>query len=136
MMGPLIIVFREVLEAGLVVGIVLAATRGLPYRGLWVGLGILAGALGSAIVAMFAGVAAIAGIGLFDVLLAPAASRTPTNQRAKRTSTVTALGSSLSGSRRGVATAFMTPTIAFSFPVWYRRNIPAMPMPAQYNQFT
>jgi len=33
MLGALIIVFREVIEAGLIVGIVLAATRGVAGRG-------------------------------------------------------------------------------------------------------
>jgi high-affinity iron transporter len=41
MLAALIIVFREIIEAGLVVGIVLAATRGVPRRSLWVGYGIL-----------------------------------------------------------------------------------------------
>jgi high-affinity iron transporter len=53
--GALIIVFREVIEAGLIVGIVLAATRGAPRRGLWVGLGVAAGLVGAGIVAVFAG---------------------------------------------------------------------------------
>jgi high-affinity iron transporter len=55
MLGALIIVFREVVEAGLVIGIVLAATRGIPGRGWWVSLGILLGVLGASVVAMFAG---------------------------------------------------------------------------------
>lgn len=55
MLGALLIVFREVMEAGLVVGIVLAATRGIPSRGWWVGLGVVAGVIGASIVAMFAG---------------------------------------------------------------------------------
>jgi high-affinity iron transporter len=55
MLGALIIVFREVVEAGLVVGIVLAATRGIAGRGWWVSLGIAAGVLGASIVAAFAG---------------------------------------------------------------------------------
>ncbi len=55
MLGALIIVFREVLEAGLIVGIVMAATRGVPGRGRWVMIGIGAGILGAAIVALFAG---------------------------------------------------------------------------------
>src|SRR5437879_3208254 len=53
-LGALVIVFREVLEAGLIIGIVLAATRGLPGRARWVGLGILAGVAGAGIVALFA----------------------------------------------------------------------------------
>ncbi len=55
MLGALVIVFREVIEAGLVVGIVLAATRGVPGRGRWVAAGVLAGVLGACVVALFAG---------------------------------------------------------------------------------
>lgn len=55
MLGALIIVFREVLEAGLIVGIVMAATRGVPGRGRWVSIGIGAGVLGACVVAIFAG---------------------------------------------------------------------------------
>jgi high-affinity iron transporter len=55
MIGALIIVFREVIEAGLIVGIVLAATRGVAGRSLWVAIGIVAGLLGAGIVAFFAG---------------------------------------------------------------------------------
>lgn len=54
MLVSLIIVFREVMEAGLIVGIVLAATEGVARRGRWVAGGILAGAAGAALVAMFA----------------------------------------------------------------------------------
>jgi high-affinity iron transporter len=56
MLGALLIVFREVLEAGLIVGIVMAATRGVPGRGRWITIGIAGGVLGAGIVAMFAGV--------------------------------------------------------------------------------
>ncbi|GAA3670268.1 MULTISPECIES: FTR1 family iron permease [Acetobacter] len=55
MLGSLIIVFREVIEAGLVVGIVLAATRGIAGRGWWVAGGVAAGVAGAAIAAAFAG---------------------------------------------------------------------------------
>jgi high-affinity iron transporter len=54
MLAALVIVFREVLEAGLIVGIVLAASRGVPGRNRAVALGILAGIAGSVIVALFA----------------------------------------------------------------------------------
>ena len=54
MLGATVIVFREVLEAGLIIGIVLAATRGLPGRGRWVALGVLAGLAGAGVVALFA----------------------------------------------------------------------------------
>jgi high-affinity iron transporter len=55
MLATLMIVFREVLEAGLIVGIVLSATRGLLRRGLWVAYGIAGGAAGACVVAAFAG---------------------------------------------------------------------------------
>src|SRR5215470_11060830 len=54
MLGALIIVFREVIEAGLIIGIVLAATRGVRERGAWVGLGVGVGTTGAGIVALFA----------------------------------------------------------------------------------
>ncbi|MGA7385830.1 MAG: FTR1 family protein [Methylocella sp.] len=65
MAGALIIVLREVIEAGLIVGIVLASTRTLPSRGLYVAGGVLAGLLGAALVAVFAGALsnALAGVG-------------------------------------------------------------------------
>src|SRR5499426_70767 len=56
MLGALIIVFREVLEAGLIIGIVMATTRGVVGRGRWVNVGIIGGVLGAGIVAMFANV--------------------------------------------------------------------------------
>ncbi len=55
MLATLIIIFREVIEAGLIVGIVLAATKGVPGRSLWVALGVLGGVIGAAILAVFAG---------------------------------------------------------------------------------
>jgi len=55
MLATLVIVFREVIEAGLIVGIVLAATQGVARRGLWVGYGITGGVLGACLVAAFAG---------------------------------------------------------------------------------
>src|SRR5262245_65834808 len=54
MLAALIIVFREVLEAGLIVGVVLAASRGVQGRGRTILLGILTGIAGSAVVAAFA----------------------------------------------------------------------------------
>ena len=59
MLATLILVFREVLEAALIVSIVAAATRGVPRRGNWISAGIAAGVLGAVLVAAFAG--AIAG---------------------------------------------------------------------------
>jgi len=54
-LAALIIVFREVFEAGLIVGIVLAVTRGVPRRNQWIGGGALAGVLAACVVAVFAG---------------------------------------------------------------------------------
>ncbi|MGB9141353.1 MAG: FTR1 family protein [Aestuariivirga sp.] len=55
MIGALIIVFREVIEAGLIVGIVLAATRSVAGSRWWISSGVLAGVLGSCLVAAFTG---------------------------------------------------------------------------------
>ena len=55
MLAALIIVFREVFEAGLIVGIVLAVTGAVPHRNRWIGGGVLAGVLGACLVAAFAG---------------------------------------------------------------------------------
>jgi high-affinity iron transporter len=65
MLAALIIVFREVIEAGLIVGIVMAATRGVPRRGTWISGGALAGLAGAILVAVFAKVIAdaVAGVG-------------------------------------------------------------------------
>ena len=54
MSASALIVFREVLEAALVVGIVMAATRGIARRNLWVLLGIVCGLAGAVLVAVFA----------------------------------------------------------------------------------
>ena len=55
MLAALIIVFREVFEAGLIVGIVLAVTGSVPHRNRWIGGGVLAGVLAACVVAAFAG---------------------------------------------------------------------------------
>ncbi len=55
MLASALIVFREVFEAGLVLGIVLSATRGVTGRGRWVTGGVLGGLLGACLVAAFAG---------------------------------------------------------------------------------
>lgn len=76
MLGTGLLVFREVLEAALIVSIVCAATRGVPHRSQWVTVGIAAGVLGAILVAFFASAisSAVSGIGqeLFNatVLLA------------------------------------------------------------------
>jgi high-affinity iron transporter len=54
-LAALIIVFREVFEAGLIIGIVLAVTGSVPHRNRWIVGGVLAGALAACVVAVFAG---------------------------------------------------------------------------------
>ena len=51
MFSTAIIVFREVLEAAIIIGIIAAATRDVPSRNMWISAGILLGLLGSALVA-------------------------------------------------------------------------------------
>jgi len=55
MLATAIIVFREVLEAALIVGIISAATRGIPGRNRWLAAGIAAGLAGAALVALGTG---------------------------------------------------------------------------------
>ncbi len=54
MLSSLVIVFREVIEAGLIVGIVLAATQDVPRRTVWVIYGVVGGLFGACLVAAFA----------------------------------------------------------------------------------
>lgn len=65
MLAVAVIVFREVLEAALIISIVLAASYGIPGRGRWVATGVGAGVLGALVVALgAAGIAdAFAGAG-------------------------------------------------------------------------
>jgi high-affinity iron transporter len=65
MLAALLIVFREVFEAGLIIGIVLAATEGIAGRGRWIAGGVIAGLAGAGIVALLADAIsnALAGVG-------------------------------------------------------------------------
>jgi len=60
MLGALIIVFREVIEAGIIVGIVMAVTQGVRGSRLMAGAGVAAGVVGASLVAAFAGALASA----------------------------------------------------------------------------
>jgi len=51
--AALLIVFREVFEAGLIVGIVMAVTAGVAGRTLWIAGGVVTGVLGACLVALF-----------------------------------------------------------------------------------
>ncbi|QDM15403.1 iron permease [Tardiphaga sp. vice352] len=55
MLAALIIVFREVFEAGLIIGIILAVTKTVPHRNRWMIGGVVFGVLGACFVAAFAG---------------------------------------------------------------------------------
>jgi high-affinity iron transporter len=65
MLATLIIVFREVIEAALIISIVAAATKGIAKRNLWLLAGIGAGIFGAVAVAGFAGTisSALEGVG-------------------------------------------------------------------------
>jgi high-affinity iron transporter len=54
MLGALIIVFREAIEAGLIIGIVAAVTRGVPGSRGFIAGGVGGGVLGALVVAAFA----------------------------------------------------------------------------------
>jgi high-affinity iron transporter len=55
MLATAVFVFREVMEAALIVSLVMAATKGLAGRNFWVATGFVAGVISAAIVALFAG---------------------------------------------------------------------------------
>lgn len=69
MLSTAIIVFREVLEAALIIGIACAATRSIPRRGWWVSAGIGVGVLLSCVLAAFAGAISGAADGVGQELL-------------------------------------------------------------------
>ena len=52
MLATAIIVFREVLEAALIIGIIAAATRAIPGRNRWLAAGIAVGLAGAGLVAL------------------------------------------------------------------------------------
>lgn len=53
MFGTAVIVFREVLEAAIIIGIVTAATRDVPGHTRWISAGVMLGLMGSMLVAAF-----------------------------------------------------------------------------------
>jgi len=57
MLAAAVIMFREVLEASLIIAIVLGASRGIDQRGKWIASGVGLGILGACIVAILANVA-------------------------------------------------------------------------------
>jgi high-affinity iron transporter len=73
MFGTAVIVFREVLEAALIIGILAAATRSVPGRNRWLLGGLVAGLAGSALVAastdVISGMASGVGQELFNAVI-------------------------------------------------------------------
>jgi high-affinity iron transporter len=55
MLGSAVVVFRETLEAALIVAIVMGASRGVAARGRWIAGGVVLGIIGALVVAAFAG---------------------------------------------------------------------------------
>lgn len=60
MLATAVIVFREVLEAALIIAIVLGTSRGIPGRGRWVAGGVAFGLIGAFVVALLANAASAA----------------------------------------------------------------------------
>ena len=54
MLGTAIIIFREVLEAALIIGLIMAATRNVAGRIRWISTGIAGGILGAILIALLA----------------------------------------------------------------------------------
>src|SRR5947208_2191649 len=79
MISAFVILFRETLEAALIVTILLAASRGVPLRGRYIGGGIIGGLFGAAIVA---------GASLFGWLLYAGLLRIPLKQIFKATGVI------------------------------------------------
>lgn len=64
-----LIVFREVFEISLIVSILMVATKGLPKRTQWVGIGILLGIAGAILIAFFADFISQAAAGMGQEML-------------------------------------------------------------------
>ena len=73
MIPAAIILFRETLEASLIIGILFAATRGIAGRGFWIGIGCSLGLAGSIAAAALAGTIAQAAGGFGQELFSASA---------------------------------------------------------------
>jgi high-affinity iron transporter len=69
MLATAIILFREVLEASLIIAIVMGASRGIAQRGRWVAGGILLGLIGASMIALLASDIALKFEGMLSAIL-------------------------------------------------------------------
>lgn len=73
MLGIALLVFREVLEAALIVTVVAAATRGVPGRKRFIGGGIALGVIGAIVggfIASFLGIGGVTGVNIGSIIIA------------------------------------------------------------------
>ena len=108
MLATAIIVFREVLEAALVIAIVLGASRGISRRGWWVSAGIAMGVFGAGLVALFADVIAEAFSGTGQALLDAAILLTAVVMLAWHNIWMSSHGRKLAGEIKAVGAAVQT----------------------------
>jgi len=111
MAGIAVLVFREVLEAALIISVVFAATRGVPGRSRWIGAGMLAGVLGAVAVALSAGLIADAVLFAAVVMIAWHAIWMATHGREMAMQMQT-IGAEVSGGQRPLAALLIVVAIA------------------------
>jgi high-affinity iron transporter len=105
MFATAVIVFREVLEAALIVGIVSAATRTIPGRSRWLAAGIAAGLAGSALVALGTGRIATLASGMGQELFNAAVLGVAVVMLAWHNLWMSSHGAALAADARGVGAA-------------------------------
>lgn len=105
MLATLIIVLRETIEAGLIIGIVLAATQGVAGRGRQVALGVAAGLGGACVLAAFAGEVADAFDGQGQEIMTAAILLIAVGMLAWHTVWMTRHGRAMAAELRGVGDA-------------------------------
>lgn len=105
MFGSALIAFRETLEAALIIGILAAATRGLPGRGRWLTAGVAIGLTGAALVAAGAGAIADLADGVGQELFNASVLTLAVCMLAWHNIWMTRHGAELASQARGVANA-------------------------------
>ncbi len=102
MFATAVIVFREVLEAALLIGIIAAATRAVPGRNRWLAAGIAAGIAGAGLVALGTGRIAEMASGIGQELFNAAVLGLAVVMLAWHNLWMSANGAALSADARGV----------------------------------